>query len=44
MDALKRETENDKVFCCSDIAQIISEICGILRRQIFNSKKSLLQL
>ena len=27
VDALKHQKENDKVFHCNDIAQIISEIC-----------------
>ena len=43
-DALKREKKNDKVFHSDYIAQIKSEICGILKSQNFNIKKSLLQL
>ena len=43
-DALKREKESDKSFHCDDTAQIKSEICGILKSQNFNIKKSLQQL
>ena len=45
MDFLECENENDKVFHCSDKAQIISEICFICVisvEQFFNIKKSLL--
>ena len=31
-------------FLCNDIAQMINEICGISRGQIFNINQSLLQL
>ena len=41
MEALKRENEW-KAFLCNGIAQIINEICGVSRRQIFNIVKSLL--
>ena len=44
MNALKREKENGKVFHYSDIVEITGKICGMLRRQIFNIKKSLLRL
>ena len=44
MDALKREKKNEKAFHCNHIAQIISEICVISRRQMFNIRKNLLQL
>ena len=42
MDVLKREKK--KFFFCNAIAQIISETCGISRKQILKIKKSLLQL
>ena len=42
MNALEREKENNKVFHFSDIAQIISELCGqetnISGRQTSNIK------
>ena len=43
MDALKRE-KIDKFFICYDLAQIVSKICGISRKQDFTSKKGLLLL
>ena len=39
---LKSEKENNKVDHCNDIAQIVSKICGIRRRQILNIKENLL--
>ena len=46
MDTWKREKKKskDETFLCNDIAQIIREICVISRRQLFNTKKSPLQL
>ena len=44
MVLLKREKENGKAFHFNDIAQILSEICGISRSQILNTKRTLLQL
>ena len=45
MDAVKLEKQNNKkVFHYDDPAQIKKEICCVSRRQIFNTKKSLLQL
>ena len=45
MDSLKsHENENGKIFLFIDIARIISETGGISIRQIFNIKKSSLQL
>ena len=43
IDALKHEKENNKAFCCDDIAQIKSETCSISRRHIFKIKGSLFQ-
>ena len=40
MNALKCEKENDKVFHCNDITQIINEICGISRRSFLNEKRT----
>ena len=39
MDALKGKKVNDKIFHCNDVAQIIIEICGISRKQIFNKRE-----
>ena len=36
--------KNINFFLLNDIAQTMSGICGISRRQIFNIRKSLLQL
>ena len=44
MDALKFEKESDTIFHSNSIAQMISGICGISRRQVFNIKDSLLLL
>ena len=35
MDILKRENKNCKVFNCNDVAQVISEICGISKKKIY---------
>lgn len=43
MDVLKHEKKKlHKVFLFKDIAEIISEVCVILRNQFFNIKKILL--
>ena len=39
IDMLKLEKENGKVVLCSGIGQVIREICGISRKQIFNKKE-----
>ena len=39
MDALESiKKENDKLFLGNDIARIISEVCVIAEREIFNTK------
>ena len=43
MVLLKREKENGKAFHFNDIAQILSEICGIFRRQTSNIENSVVR-
>lgn len=39
MDVLNCEKKSEKVYHCNDMAQVISKICDISRKQTFALKK-----